>query len=420
MRDTALDGSGLSRCVVMKSSILLGLALATLFVLRVSSASADSAPPSGLWDASVVANGVSVPFRFELSTKGETATGAFFNGDERVRATGGSFDGTTLLLHFAHYASELQAKWANGTLSGSYGRSGKPPYVFQATPHVARASSPGKVPSIAGQWEIAVASPKGETAWRFFVRQAGAEVSASILRVDGDTGLLSGGYQDGKFVLSHFSGARPLLLEVTPLADGSLSLLQDGKTTHVALKSAQARAKNLPQPSDPSRWTSVKDPSQPLRFSASTLDGKTVTESDPRFKGKVVLLNIMGSWCPNCHDEAPFLEELYRTYRARGLQIVSLSFEDAEQLKTAERLRAFIQAYGIDYTVLLGGEPSELGAKLPQAVNLNTWPATFFIGRDGLVRGAHAGFAGKATGIAHQQLKAELRATVEKLLAEKP
>jgi hypothetical protein len=69
--------------------------------------------------------------------------------------------------------------------------------------------------------------------------------------------------------------------------------------------------------------------------------------------------------------------------------------------------------------VLLGGEPKQIGEKLPDAVNLNTWPATFFIGRDGLVRGAHAGFAGKATGAAHARLKAELTKTVEKLLAEK-
>jgi thiol-disulfide isomerase/thioredoxin len=128
----------------------------------------------------------------------------------------------------------------------------------------------------------------------------------------------------------------------------------------------------------------------------------------------------MGSWCPNCHDEAPFLAELYRKYQKQGLQVVSISFEDAEQLKNPTRLRAFVKAYGIEYPVLLGGEPSELALKLPQAVNLNTWPATFFVGRDGLVRGAHAGFAGKATGSAHEALKVELTSTVKKLLAEKP
>jgi thiol-disulfide isomerase/thioredoxin len=401
----------------MKFLILL---LATLLSVGVTTA-AGAQVPSGLYDATVVANDVVVPFRFELTTAGEIASGAFFNGDERVRSTGGSFVAGSLLLQFAHYGSTLQAKWADGSLSGSYNRSGRPPYVFQAKPHAAEAvASKDNAPSIAGQWEIPVTSPKGETAWRFFVRQSGREVSASILRVDGDTGTLSGRYQDGKFLLSHFSGARPLLLEVTPAPNGTLALLQDGKTAYTAFKSNDARAKHLPEPADPSRWTSVKDPSKPLRFSAVDLEGRTVTESDPRFTGKVVLVNIMGSWCPNCHDEAPFLAELDRTYRKRGLQIVSLDFEDSEQLAHPDRLRAFIKAYGIEYTVLLGGEPSQLGQKLPQAVNLNTWPATFFVGRDGLVRGAHAGFAGKATGVAHEQLKAELRATVEKLLAEKP
>jgi len=398
----------------------LSFGLALLLVGANSAAEPNVVLPSGLWDASVLVNGVQIPFPFELSANGETAQGAFFNGDDPVRSTDGRFSAGSLSLRFAHYGSQLQATWSDGTLTGAYGRIGKPPYAFQARPHVAPAPSTGKVPNIAGQWEIAVKSAKGESAWRFFVRQAGASVTASILRVDGDTGALSGRYHDGKFVLSHFSGARPLLLEVTPKADGTLSLLQNGSTQYDALKSKQARARNLPLPPDPSRWTSVKDPSQPLRFSAPDLNGKTVTESDPRFEGKVVLVNVMGSWCPNCHDEAPVLEELYKTYRARGLEVVSLSFEDAEQLKDPARLRAFIAAYGLDYTVLLGGEPSEVSSKLPQAVNLSTWPATFFVARSGLVRGAHAGFASKATGTAHAELKAELRATVEKLLAEKP
>jgi len=403
----------------MKYFRLLWAIVALFLITPEMAARAADVPPSGLWDAGVLVNGVLIPFRLELTVAGDDASGAFFNGDDQVRSTTGNYRVGKLALRFAQYGSSLQAEWRDGSLTGAYGRAGQPAYAFQARPHVARPPASGKIPSIAGQWEIAVKSPKGETAWRFFVRQSGAEVTASILRVDGDTGALSGSYQDGKFVLSHFSGARPLLLEITPSADG-LSLVQNGKIQYTALKSSQARAKNLPQPADPSRWTSVKDPSQPLRFSAVDLSGKTVTESDPRFKGKVVLVNVMGSWCPNCHDEAPFLQELYRTYRQRGLEIVALSFEDSEQLKDPVRLRAFIAAYGVGYSVLLGGEPSEVSAKLPQALNLSTWPATFFVARSGLVRGAHAGFASKATGAAHEQLKAELRATVEKLLAEKP
>jgi hypothetical protein len=71
-------------------------------------------------------------------------------------------------------------------------------------------------------WEVAQETPKGEKAWRLIVRQKGSDIITTILRVDGDTGGLSGGWQDGKFVASHFDGSRPGLLELTPQADGSL------------------------------------------------------------------------------------------------------------------------------------------------------------------------------------------------------
>lgn len=250
------------------------------------------------------------------------------------------------------------------------------------------------------------------------MRQKGGEVSAAILRVDGDTGALTGAWRDGKFVLSHFSGARPNLLEVTPAADGTLKIVQNGRTALVALRSSSARAQGLGEPTDPFHHTGVKDASAPFAVAFPDVDGRTVSLADERFRGKVVVLAISGSWCPNCHDEAPFLEELYRRYRAQGLEVVALSFEEADQLKTLARLRAFIRRYGIDYTVLVGGEPSQLAEKLPQAENLNAWPTTFFLGRDGRVRSVHAGFAGRASGEFYTEAKREVTELVEGLLGE--
>src|SRR5208282_2865577 len=90
---------------------------------------------------------------------------------------------------------------------------------------VAPPSSKTAAPSIDGLWEVeAVSSTKGESTWRLIVRQHGADVSAAILRVDGDTGALTGTYKDGKFVLSHFSGGRPALMILTPAADGTLTV----------------------------------------------------------------------------------------------------------------------------------------------------------------------------------------------------
>jgi thiol-disulfide isomerase/thioredoxin len=263
-------------------------------------------------------------------------------------------------------------------------------------------------------------SSKGEAAWQLIVRQSGVEVSAVILRIDGDTGTLTGTYRGGRFALSHFSGARPLRLELTPGTGGTLAVVQNTDEPLTALRAEQADAKGLPKPSDPTRFTSVKDPTEPFRFSFPDLDGKIVSNIDAKFAGKVVIVAIGGSWCPNCHDETPFLVELYKKYKKQGLEIVELSFEEEAQIKNPVRVRAFNKRYGVDYTVLIPGEPKELNDKVPQGVNLNSFPTTFFLGRDGRVRSAHAGFAGKASGKFHTEMKEEVTALVERLLAEKP
>jgi hypothetical protein len=112
---------------------------------------------------------------------------------------------------------------------------------------------------------------------------------------------------------------------------------------------------------------------------------------------------------------------MYRKYHARGLEIVTLNFEDSpEQLANPIRLRAFIKDFGIQYIVLQAGTTQQLHDKLPQAVNLDAYPTTFFVGRDGLVRGAHAGFAAPATGEFNAELKKSFATTIEQLLGEKP
>jgi thiol-disulfide isomerase/thioredoxin len=410
-------GTFWSTYMTVRFSIRVGVSVFLGLLLAASTARAQSI--AGVWDATVTVNTLDVPFRFELSGSGADVKGWFFNGDERVASTTGRFESGSLVLTFNEYATTLDATLTDGRLDGRYDRGGFGSYPFHATRFVpAPVADASDVPSIAGLWNLQVKSSKGEDAWRFIVRQSGSEVSAAILRVDGDTGTLTGRYRDGHFVLSHFSGARPALLDVTITPDGTLAVSQNGTAALTGVRAGSATAQRLPQPSDPSRFTSVRDPFEPFRFSFPGLDGTVVANTDQRFAGKVVIVNISGSWCPNCHDEAPFLAELYHRYQQRGLEVVSLSFEEGEQLKNPQRLRAFIKRYHIDYPVLLAGEPKEAVDKLPQAVNLSAFPTTFFLGRDGLVRGAHAGFAGAASGRFHAEQKAEIVATVERLLSE--
>jgi peroxiredoxin len=391
------------------------LAALAAAVLGLSSA-ALAQPLEGLWSATVTVNDQQIPFRIGFSGAGANVKGWFFNGDEKVPSTGGTLENGALTLRFDHYATRLDAKLHDGSLDGTYGKEGRL-YAFHAAPYHAATAAPDSAPSIAGLWDVAVNSPKGEKAWHLIVKQQGADVSAAILRVDGDTGLLTGSYQNGKFVVSHFSGARPSLMTLALKADGSLDVVQNGKVL-TAVRSSEARAKGLPAPDDPMQHTTMKDPNAVFSFSFPDLNGQLVSSRDARFRGKVILVAIGGSWCPNCHDEAPYLEELYRKYRQAGLEVVGLSFEEGDQLKDPTRLRAFVKQYGIDYPVLLAGEPSELNTKIAGVMNLNAWPTTFFIGRDGRVRAIHTGFAGAASGELHDEMAKEIETTLSRLLAE--
>jgi len=405
------------------SRTLLGVA--ALVAGLAASVKADS--PAGRWDANITLNGVAIPFRLDISGDGANLKGTLFNGDQLQTTTGAKLENGKIELDFDHYLTKITATLKAGQLDGQVeGRFEREKYIssvpFQAKRYSPSALSSANVPSIDGVWEIPYESPKGEKAWRFIVHQSGPEVSASILRVDGDTGALTGTFQKGKFVLSHFDGSRPLLLEVTPASDGTLEIQANGAYTQtkklVAYRPEAARAKGLPEPANYATHTTVRDPNETFAFRFPDVNGKIVSNEDPKFKGKVVLAIVTGTWCPNCHDEAQYLVQLYKKYRDQGLEIVALDFEEPEQQDTFSRERAFVKKYGVEYTYLIAGAPAEMWEKVPQAVNLNTWPATIFIGRDGHVKSIHAGFASPASGEFNRQLKEEFTSNIERLLAD--
>lgn len=386
------------------------------------SRSADNTPV-GMWDATIkTATGLEVPFRFEISGTPAALSGSFFDGDLKRTSSPGALTGGQLVLPFDEYGAKVEVTYKDDRLDGKYDRGTRgPAYPFTAVRAAASQPASGDVPSIAGEWRIPLDEPssKGESAWRMVVRQNGADVSAAIMKVDGDTGTLHGSYKNGSFTLSHFSGARPTVFEVTTVGDGSLKLVEDRKIARVAYRETDERAKAAPEPSDPTRHIGVVDPAAKFKFSFPDLDGHLVSDTDPRFQGKVVVVSLTGTWCPNCHDEAPFLSQLYKDYRAKGLEIVALAFEEPDQLKDLSRVRAFIKNYDITYPFLIAGDTDHEASALPQAVNLNTFPATFVLGKDGRVRATHAGYASKATGPYYLEEQKEFVAELDRLLAEK-
>jgi thiol-disulfide isomerase/thioredoxin len=392
----------------------------------------EHAPLDGLWDAVIAAGGTEVPFRFEIATSGPQVQGFFFEGERKIGSTLGSFAEGVLTLEYDFLNTTLELTQSGEQLTGTY-RTNRPnarPQNVRMRRFVPIPAGADAPPQLAGTWEMRrkaeeATAPRDTRTWQVFLRQSGAEVSGSILRIDGDTGTLVGHWRDGKLVLSHFAGERPNLFEATLNPDGTLAVTLNGNAHYLVARTGEARAKGIPEPPDPSRYTSVKDPTSPFHFAFPDLTGQIVSDTDPRFRGKVVLLTIGGSWCPNCHDEAPFLGELYAEYQARGLEIVALMFENDPDPKVYRpRVQAFIKRHGIKYSMLYAGTTNPtptsktIAEAVPQLVNFGAYPTTILLGRDGRVRNVHAGFASPATGEEHVKLKREMREIVERLLAE--
>ena len=412
------------------------LPAAALFVacsaLVLSRSIGAASPIDGLWDAVVVANGIEIPFRFEIASSGADIQGSFFEGDRKVTSTGGTLTGDALKLEYDFLNTTLEVKPSGDQLVGIYrnNRAGSRPQDVRMRRFVPTAIADENTPALAGTWEMRrnadeVTAPRDTRTWNVFLRQAGAEVSGTILRVDGDVGTLVGHWQNGKLVLSHFAGERPNLFEATLDADGTMAVTLNGTAHYRVVRSGEARAKGIPEPPDPSRYTNVKEPTAPFHFAFPDLTGKVVSDADPRIKGKVVILAIGGSWCPNCHDEAPFLTELYKDLHGRGLEIVGLMFENDPDPKVhGPRVQSFIKRYAIQYPMLIAGttQPTPtsktIAEALPQLVNFGAYPTTIVLGRDGLVRNVHAGFPSAATGAEHVRHKQEVRELLTRLLTE--
>lgn len=132
-----------------------------------------------------------------------------------------------------------------------------------------------------------------------------------------------------------------------------------------------------------------------LSFSLVDLDGNPVRDSDERFAGKVVLVDIWGTWCPPCIEQIPHLKALHDRYHDAGLEIVSVEFDMLLLGSEDERrsaMKEFVGEAGIEYLVVLGGDTAEVGRVFPTLRNFKGFPTAVYIGRDGLVGHIEMGY----------------------------
>ena len=256
-----------------------------------------------------------------------------------------------------------------------------------------------------------------------FKQNVEGKVTGSFLTPTGDYRFLEGLVSGDTLKLSAFDGERVIYFEgrfinSTSIIEGKLIAGFGGSSKWEAKANPTAK---LPNEYD---YSKMRPGNTKLDFKFKDLDGKIVSLTDDEFKNKVVVIQLFGSWCPNCMDETRFITDYYKKNRSRGVEVIALAYERYDNpLEANFALKKYKKQFGIQYPILdTGVEPSDpfkAEKSLPQIDKIAGYPSTIFIDRKGEVRKIHTGFSGPATGQFYTQYISNFNKYMDELIAEK-
>jgi thiol-disulfide isomerase/thioredoxin len=394
-------------------------------VLALALAAPAPTTPAGEWRAALDLAGGELRFGMALERNGSTWRGRLCNGGKCQSFSAVNLAGDSVRLEIADYAAAITARWKDDSLTGSYrnvGNRGPRVIPFRAS----RGRWPvSRAPQrLIGRWDALWMGDFGTSPRVLELRNGSAGFEGTIISNTGDYGHFAGGVRGDSFALAHFDGSYVYLLTGRLNAGGTRAdtlrgLFHAGLRTQTPFMAV--RSTGSPH-LKPVTANTRADTTQPFHFAFPDLEGRIVTERDPRFEGKVLVVDVFGTWCPTCHDAAPELVKLHRKYRSRGLEIVGLAYEVSGDTAVDRRLvRRYRDKFGIEFPLLIAGinDTEAAAATLPQLEGFTSFPTTIFLGRDGKVRRIHAGFYGPATGAQHAKQVRDWEREVQALLQEK-
>ena len=161
--------------------------------------------------------------------------------------------------------------------------------------------------------------------------------------------------------------------------------------------------------------------SDPFTIQLKDLKGQDFSFPNEQYKGKVTIIQIMGTWCPNCMDETRYFKDLYARYHNQGLEIISVGYEVGNTFEEyAAKISTLKTRLNLDYTLLVGGSANK-GLASEQFKMLNqiiSFPTAIFIGKDGTIKKVHTGFNGPGTGQYYTDYVKETEAFIQELLKQ--
>jgi thiol-disulfide isomerase/thioredoxin len=347
------------------------------------------------------------------------------NAEERLEIEGIHVSADSVWIPLGIFDSDIKAKITeSGDLEGSYVRNYAADYKmpFYAIKGAAQRFTTSAKPKLdfSGRWKTVFQDDNGKTYDAIAVlEQKGDQLTGTFLTALGDYRYLEGNVSGKTFFLSAFDGSHAFFFQGDAQADGSLQgRFRSGpryKETFIAVRDEEFE---LP---DAGSLTYLKEGYETLDFTFPDTDGKMVSIQDEQFKDKVVLVQLFGTWCPNCMDETKYLAPWYEKNKDRGIEIIGLAFESKPEFDYASnRVKKAAKRLGANYTFLIAGESNKEKASqaLPALNRVVAFPTLIYIDRQGKVRHIHTGFNGPGTGGLYDRWIEEHEALVNELLEE--
>ena len=351
-----------------------------------------------------------LPFLFEVIYQNDTTWNVeIINGAERIAVNNITFERTkssadkTLILDFVEYDSHIEAIVKEDIMQGHFVVRSKKNYRIPFAAYHGEVNrfliAPNKVEStnFDGKWEVTF-EPGTEDEYPAIAEfsQEGNKVTGTFLTETGDYRYLAGIAEENKLWLSVFDGAHAFLFHAKDMGDGTLQgTFKSGKHYTASWVAKRNEDVTLTHPDSLSVATMEE-------FSISFPDenGKLVTFPNPASQDKIKILQIMGTWCPNCKDETQFLTDYVNGHPEIPLDVAAIAFERYdEQQQALDAIKRYRNKLNIPYPILYGGAASKSAAseKLPMIDKVISYPTMIFLDKSNRVRKVHTGFSGPAT-----------------------
>jgi thiol-disulfide isomerase/thioredoxin len=383
---------------------------------------------TGIWRGVIEIQGKALPFNFEVTPSKAGGYHAYIlNANERlllddIKVYDDSID-IGLHIFDANIKAILKGDSMVGKFIKNYEADYKLPFVavYGQSYRFKKNEDQVSGSDFNGKYAVTIIDDTDTTQAIGIFKQVHDSVTGTFLTPTGDYRYLQGNVSGGNMQLSTFDGNHAYLFTAMKEENGNLrGEFYSGKTYKAIWTGIKNENAALP---DPESLTFLKNGYDRINFTFPDVNGKKISLTDEKYQNKVVVLQLFGTWCPNCMDETKFLAPWYTENKDRGIEVIGLAYERKNDFKYASaRVRNMIEKLNVEYDCVIAGtnDKAKASETLPMLNQIAAFPTTIFIGKDGEVKKIHTGFAGPGTGIYYEQLVEEFNETIAELLREPP